>query len=646
MTRKILYIHVRQVGVVLEGYFISGNRLFYLWFLQSRCLRGFRMRKFIKYGVVPAVIFLFLLFATVVVLPLIIGIQQFHPEIEKQLTEFVGRPVTVGSNVGLSFFPWLSISCSNFKIANPDGFVSEYFVKIDNFEARLKLLPLLKRKMELNRFIVGGLKINLERRADGQENWLIPKETSKGDIQVVADSSLKGWTIPEDFAIDLVAVTNGRILWNDQFRHSRHTLSNLMFLLHHVTRNSLIGAELKASIDGKSLSAEGEVGPLGQDLQMGELPVDLAIGFLQSITGQVKGKFTDLRKNPGYNLKIHLSPFSVKDFLASLDVTLPAFTDDFTNFATASLDINAWGDGKKLSINKGKIEIDDMPASISLAVKDFDHPELEFALDIDRLDIDRYLSTQKKPTEQHDSIVRERGGDDYGLFRKINSMGTIRLKELKVAGGVVRDINANLRERDGVYDIDSSSILYQGHAQASLNIDSQRNPPQSRIDLKVQDVEIKPLLHDFWKKDFLSGLADADLHFFFSGFSPDAIVAGLYANGSILCKDGDLNGIDLLNAKGKMEYESSGPNPASPDSHTEFSELKGTFIIRQDLFDSQNVSLQTADAEVMMSVSADLASRQWKLMSGPTKFTGRKKHDKAGSGKIIIRPLQEKDSRF
>ncbi len=659
------------------------------------------MKKFMKYGVLPAVIFLFLLFSTVMVLPLAIGIHQFHPEIEKQLSEVTGRPVTLESNVGLSFFPWLSISFTNFKIANPDGFLSDYFMKIDNFEARIKLLPLLKKKVEFNRFIVGGLKVNLEKRPDGKENWHFPNKKSS-DKAIAADSPLKGWTVPKGITVDLFAVTNGKIFWNDQSRHSQHTFSDLMFLLHNVNLNDPIGAELKVSVDGNPLTAEGKIGPLAQNFKQGALPVDLAVGFLENLTGQVKGKFVNLHQNPGYNLEIHLPPFSIKDFLASLNLNLPVPAKDAANFGSAALDINVTGDGKKLSTDKGKLKINDTPADISLAVQDFDHPELGFVLDIDHLNLDRYLSTLKESSTKPDiSPAGNQDGGDYSGWRKLRTTGTIRLKELEVAGGVLKDVNLDFRGVDGAFDIDSSSMLYQGHAQATMNIDLQQNPPQNRIDFKAQGVEIKNFLHDFWKKDFLSGTADTDFHLVFSGDSTATIQAGLFANGTFFLKDGELDGIDLINPTGNSKNEPSASDPMLTTIHTAFSELKGTFVLKKALLDGQGLSLRSPSGDIAMSGQADLAGKQWKMMVEPTNSAGRqkgvgpltvsgtfaeskinivthaqppkgvnqqatsdienyftknfpsaddqgqmKRQQKSGSGKIIIRPLMEKDARF
>ena len=87
--------------------------------------RGWRMKRFIRYGVVPIGIFFILLVVTVVLVPVLINVQKFVPAIERQISDATGRSFSLGPDLGVSFFPWLSISFSDMKIGNPPGFSTE-----------------------------------------------------------------------------------------------------------------------------------------------------------------------------------------------------------------------------------------------------------------------------------------------------------------------------------------------------------------------------------------------------------------------------------------------------------------------------------------------------------------------------------------
>ena len=158
------------------------------------------MKRFIKYGVISVATFLVLLIATIIVLPVVVNVQKYIPEIETQLSSAAGRPVSIGSDLGLSFFPWLSISLSDLKIGNPKGYPSGWFVKIGSFETRIKVLPLLWKQVDVSRFIIGGLEVNLEKRSDGRGNWdFSTKNSSKQDTDP-AYSAMTGWSLPKNLS--------------------------------------------------------------------------------------------------------------------------------------------------------------------------------------------------------------------------------------------------------------------------------------------------------------------------------------------------------------------------------------------------------------------------------------------------------------
>ena len=264
------------------------------------------MKRFIKYGVVPVVTFLFLLIATIIVLPVVINVQKYIPEIEEQLSAVTGRPIAIGSNLGLSFFPSLSISFSDLTIDNPQGYLSDRFIKIESFEAKIKLLPLLKKEVKISRFIIGGLEVNLEKSSDGKVNWDFSSEDGAGKSGAVSSFGMAEWTFPEGLSIGLFAVTDGTVVWSDRTQNSRHRIGDLMFVLNDVTLNDPVAVEFKASIEGKSFAAEGTLGPLGKQPGNGVLPVDLAVSLNNTYPGQIKGKFINLFEKFGYDLDLHV----------------------------------------------------------------------------------------------------------------------------------------------------------------------------------------------------------------------------------------------------------------------------------------------------------------------------------------------------
>lgn len=577
------------------------------------------MKRFFKYGVVPVLIFLFLLGATVIVLPIVFNVQKYIPEIEEKLSDVTGRSVSIGSNLGLSFFPWLSISFSNLKIGNPQGYLSDGFMKIESFEARVKILPLFKKELEIIRCVIGGLEVNLEKRGDGKANWAFSLENSVGETIAGPFSRMAKWSIPEDISLALFAITDGTLIWVDRTEDSRLKIDDLMLILSNVRLNNPVGVEFKASVEGKFLAVEGQLGTLDKKPGQGVVPVDLAVSVNNAFTGRVKGKLINLLEKPGYELDLHIAPFSARELFASLDVDFPIATADPTTFLSVEVDAIVKGDKEEVSIEKGKIHIDDTLSDILLVVKDYDHPDLDFTLDIDQLDLDRYLPPEAEKGNEQDSVVRSgegvKGASDW---RKINLAGKIKVKELKVGGGTANDINVNLHAADGIFSIDPSSfVFYQGRADTILTVDFQREIPQTSIDLKVHGVQALPLLHDFLAEDFMSGTVDTEVRLLFSGKSVEAMKTSLHADGTLVVKDGALEGIDMVNVIKNVAALPAISDPTSQKLRTDISELKSVFTIRKGVVASRKTTLDSPLAKVLISGTADLVNEQLEMVIAP-----------------------------
>lgn len=578
------------------------------------------MRRFVKYWVVPVVTFIFLLTATVIVLPVVVNVQKYLPAIEEKLTEVIGRPVSIGRELSVSFFPWLSISFSDMKVANPEGYSSEEFMKIESFEGRVRLWPLLKKEIEISRFIVGGLEVNLEKRADGKVNWDFSKAYQSGAARQTNENE---WIFSKGFSIELFAVTDGKVTWRDNGQQTEHRIDDLMLLFNNFNLNDPVAMECQATIEGTPLVAEGMIGPLGGTPRFEKLPVDLAVTVMNSYRGWVKGSLNNLFKNVEYDLHLKMDDFSARDLFTLFDLDRSLLDPSPTNFQSVEVDVTAKGDKNKLSIEKGRVKVDDSHAEIFLVINDFKRPHFEFSLDVDSLNLDRYLGTSTSASRaETGSVLNKQRETDYSGWRKTNLTGLINLKKLQFSGGTVEDIKVHLLAADGLFTMDPASFsLYQGEGQALITVDFQRPVPQTSIDFTAQGVLLHPLLHDFFQKDFVSGSLAADMRLLFSGYQADAIKSSLYADGILTCREGAFVGIDMVDALGNIKENSGSSDQSDQETRTDFTEIKSVISIRNGVVSSKDTELKSPLADVRLSGTADIVKQQLQLMIEPEAVT-------------------------
>jgi len=308
-----------------------------------------------KYAGVGAGLFLLLMAVTVIILPLVINVQRYLPEIEEKLSDLTGRPVTIGSDLALSFFPSPGMSFSHLQIGNPEGYLSDGFVRIASFEARFALLPLLKREIAISRFIISGLEVNLEKRADGKVNWDFSQKPSRKESNAEPIAAVVGWSLPQGMSIALLVVTDGVINWLDSADPNGYRFDELMFIAHDFNFDDPVAVEFKASIAGNALAAEGTVGPFDHRFGHELWPVDLAARFIDTFSGQIKGKTIEPWEDRGTDFVLQVPPFLVRDLVAFLAADVPAGNPHPATIQ--SVDIDAHGTGKKEEVGTGKVRI-------------------------------------------------------------------------------------------------------------------------------------------------------------------------------------------------------------------------------------------------------------------------------------------------
>ena len=87
------------------------------------------------------------------------------------VSERTGRTLAIEGDLELSFFPWLGVSADQLTLSNAAGFAPEHFASAENAVLRVKLLPLLQRRFEVDTVELTGMLLNLGRDEQGRGNW-------------------------------------------------------------------------------------------------------------------------------------------------------------------------------------------------------------------------------------------------------------------------------------------------------------------------------------------------------------------------------------------------------------------------------------------------------------------------------------------
>jgi len=586
----------------------------------------------------------------ILIVPMFINVQKYKPEIENIAGQAIGRAVAIQGSINLSLFPWVGLSFSDLHIKNPAGFQEKDFVVVESFEARVKFLPLISKEVQVKRFVVERPRITLEKRKDGQGNWEgigaqpgearpepAGKEEKSGAIEHHEGLPIRSLAVGE------FAITNGTILWIDDLKAERKEVSDLNLRLQDVSLDRAVHLAFSAKLDKQPISLEGKVGPIGKEPGKGTIPLDLAIKALNQLDMNLKGSITDPTSAQAFDLALQISPFSPRKLVAAIGQSFPVITADPNALTRVALKAKLTGDPRNIRISDGVLDLDESKMGFSFKAKDFGKPDVAFNIDLDKIDVDRYLPppSEKKPKEgekKTESPQAKEKKTDYAPLRKVVLDGTIKIGTLRAKGLTLQDVNVKMTGKNGLFNLDPLALkLYKGDMSVKGAFDVRKDIPKSQAKLDTDGVQVGPLIKDFMKKDFLEGALQSKVDISMEGDDPERIKQTLNGKGNLLFKDGAIVGLDLAGMVRNVASTFGLAEKGQEKPKTDFAELHAPFIITNGLVKTSDCTLLSPLLRVAAKGSADLVKEVLDFRVEP-KFVGTLKGQgdtKARSGIMV-----------
>src|SRR6267143_4746879 len=195
-------------------------------------------------------------------------------------------------------------------------------------------------------------------------------------------------------------------------------------------------------------------------------------------------------KKPGPKRKEQSAPVIFDIAGVDIDRAAVAYRDTSTGQEISLSDLNLHT-GRIAGNAQGKIEFIDLDFTAKLDESNIRgklgmartaQPSYRFDLDIDRLNLDRYLAAAEKKPEatKQDSPAQDAAVDLSGL-KGLNAQGQLQVGALQVQGVKLSRLKAQLKAAGGRAEISPhSASLYEGELSGALSLDGNAN----RIALK------------------------------------------------------------------------------------------------------------------------------------------------------------------
>ena len=346
--------------------------------------------------------------------------------------------LTLNGDIGWSLFPWLGLELHDASVATLVT-PTQPFADLQMLGLSVRVLPLLRREVQMSDVRVEGLNLRLTRDKDGHGNWQdIGRPAPSASVTAQTDKAAEpAGTEAEDkpsqpirLDIDSLTVNNARVEFNDEktgrqitsesiqlstgavhdgkeipvkmtaffgtnqpvLRARTELSGNLRFdrvLKRYQFEDMRLGGELSGDpLQGKPLTFSAQ----------GQLLVDMAANVaewtsLKLSANQLRAlgelKANDLNKTPQLNGTLSIAQLDLMKFLDSIGQPLPTVADG--SLSKVELVTHLTGTPTSLVLDGLNLKLDDSNFTGRIAIEDFAKQSLRVQLKGDKFDADRYL---------------------------------------------------------------------------------------------------------------------------------------------------------------------------------------------------------------------------------------------------------------
>jgi AsmA protein len=568
--------------------------------------------------------------AAAIVVPFLLPTETYKQQIEAQAERVTGRKLAIAGPLEFSVLPTVAVSAEDVRFANVAGGAPPDMVRLKSFEAELKIWPLLRGAVEVDRFVLIEPEFHLEVDAEGRPNWALgeeeaapteapPQEEAAGETEAPPEAA-GGMRLPvSEVKLGDIRIENGSLTYADARSGTEE-------------RIEAINLDLDLPDLRGPLEAKGSLGYKGETVAFGlavERPLDLIQGGSSPV--RVNSEAPDLAltfegaldnaKTPAATGMVELNVTSIRDLAAWLAKPL---TFEGEGLRTLRIAGKLTGSPTRIAFDDAKVALDAIEGQGNVAVDLSEAvPRLTGRLDLGAVDLNPYLPPAAAETgDQGSAPGREQaggearggsggwsdepielppiGGAEVDFELAVDSM---RMRELQLDRSVVA-----FRLKGAGMSADFKEVaLYGGRGSGQLDVKIVEGAPRISEQFRLEGLQALPFLRDAAGFERLEGTANFEVSLKTRGRSQRELVENLDGEGEATFVDGAIVGINLAAMVRNVATAFQGGG--GDQRKTDFAQLSGTFRVRNGILKNDDLWLQAPVMRVAGSGQVDLPER-------------------------------------
>lgn len=589
--------------------------------------------KLLKWLVAIVAVVLVLVIAAIVVVPMFVPVDTIRDKIVAAVKDSTGRDLQIKGGLSFSIFPTVAVTARDVTFSNAAWAGDKPMVSLAALDVRLRLLPLLSKRIEVASFVLDKPFIDLQTDKNGHGNWEFAPQAgaaggaakpapSAGSSTKPAQSAGGGAGIGE-IALGDVRITDGHVSYRNGITGKTETADaiNLKIGLPNLDSPLAVDGSVRwhdkpVQLTLNAAKPRGLLDGSGSEvkLNLGADAIKLTFAGTLAMAGAPKGAGD-----------VDLSIPSVRNLVAwstGQPLTMPG--DGLGPF---SLKGKVTVDGGKYGLGGVQLALDQIKGTGDLSVDTGGvRPSVKGKLAVDKLDLNHYMAaadTNAKPATAATPAPSASGGAK--ATANASAQQGWSDEPIDASGLKAADINLGLAAdailwrkvaigKTGVQIVlDSGRLtldltdlaLYQGSVKGRVQVDGSGSVLSTDANLKIDKVQVGPLLQALADTDRVTGLAVADTTLNSKGKSQKDLIGALSGKGSLALQNGVVKGIDLVGMVKNAAASVVGGN----GGETAFTSASGTYTIAAGILSNKDLNVAAPTLSATGAGTVDLPRR-------------------------------------
>ena len=557
-----------------------------------------------------------LLIAAAVAVPFLLPTETYKQQIEAQVERATGRALAIEGPLDISLLPTAAVSAENVRFANVEGGAQPDMMRLKGFEAELKIWPLLRGSVEVDRFVLVDPEFHFEIDAEGRGNWALgapAAETEEPAPEVAEEPAGAGTRLPiTGVKLGDIRIENGTLTLSDARSGTEERIEAINLDLDLPDLQSPMAANGSLAYKGKPVQLTlGVERPLAL-LESGSSPVrvsaqapDLALTFDGTVDNAAAPKAAGA---------VELNVTSIRDLAAWLAEPL-AFEGE--GLRTFRVNGQLEGSPTQVALNDATLALDAIEGQGNFAVDlSAEVPRLSGRLDLGAVDLNPYLASGAPADGEtgpgQDQPQAAEGWSDEPIELPpiggaevdfVLSTDALRFQDLQLDRSQLA-----LRLQGTNLTVDLAEIaLYGGQGNGQIQVEVTDGVPRISNRFRLENLDAQPFLRDAADFERLRGRATGEVALQTRGRTQRELVQNLNGQGQATFRDGAIVGINVAGMVRNVTTALQGGG--GEERATDFAELSGSFQVNNGILTNNDLWLQAPVLRVAGSGQLNLPER-------------------------------------